>query len=271
MNSNSKKPPVAPAVYRPQPTPRVLQRKTAIPSPPSTQPHIARSQSHPVRQRNPNITFRQQPTPKPVARVPHNANRPVIQRMRDPRVEAEKAKMQQRAQKKTNMAQFAQGHGHLYRAAPNWAEQRMVSGLAFGGNRSSASLITSDISDTVYVAEQSGQAAKHPDDVWNLSGAETIACDEYHDRGLHAEMQIIYSLLEDWKGSGDGYGYGSAEAFLRARIGGGKAVAKGKGCCRLCAAILLKLGVNVGYIENSKYESIWVDPFEVAEIPNPWF
>jgi hypothetical protein len=191
--------------------------------------------------------------------------------MIDPRVEAEKARMQERAQKKTNMALFAQGHGHLYRPAPNWEAQQMVSGLSFGGTRSSASLIASEHSDTIYVAEQSGQAAKHPDDVWNLSGAETIACDEYHERGLHAEMQIIYSLLEDWKGSGDGYGYGSAAAFLRARIGRGIAVAKGKGCCQLCAAILLKLGVNVGYIEKSKFESIWVDPFEVAGIPNPWF
>jgi hypothetical protein len=191
--------------------------------------------------------------------------------MLDPRVEAAKAEMQARANKKATMQRFAQSHGHLYRREPNWEAQRMVSGLSFGGNRSSASLITSDVADTIYVAEQTGQAYKHPDDVWNLSGAETIACDEYQERGLHAEMQIVYSLLVDWKQSGDGYGFRSVEGFLAHRIGGGVAVAKGKGCCQLCAAILLKLGVRVGYIEKSKYESIWVDPFEIAEIPNPWF
>jgi hypothetical protein len=144
----------------------------------------------------------------------------------------------------------------------------MVSGLSFGSNRSSASLITSDIGDTVWVAEQSGQAHKHPDDVWNMSGAETIACDEIRDRGLHAEMQIILVLLNGWKDEGC---HGSAEAYLRGHIEGGVAVSKGKGCCQLCAAILLKLGVRVGYIQPSKFENMWADPFEMAGIDNPWF
>jgi hypothetical protein len=178
------------------------------------------------------------------------------------------AKQAQRAQKKTNMQLYAQSFRQLYRAEPSWAEQRLVSGLSFGGNRSSASLITSDIGDTIFVAEQSGQAHKHPDDVWNLSGAETIACDEYRERGLHAEMQIILQLLTTWREEGS---QGSAEAYLRGRIEGGVAASKGKGCCQLCAAILLKLGVRVAYIQKSKFESIWVDPFEVAEIVNPWF
>lgn len=205
----------------------------------------------------------------PVAQPHHNLGRPVIQRMlSDRRVEAEKEQMRQRAQKKTNMQLYAQGFRHLYRAEPNTAEQRMVSALHFGSNRSSASLITSDIGDTIYVAEQSGQAYKHPDEVWNMSGAETIACDEFRDRGLHAEMQIIFVLLQGWKDEGS---QGSVAAYLRGKIEGGVAVSKGKGCCQLCAAILLKLGVRVGYIQKSKFESIWVDPFEVAEIDNPWF
>jgi len=189
--------------------------------------------------------------------------------MLDPRVERAKAEIQARANKKATMQRFAESHGHLYRPAPNTAEQRMVSGLNFGSNRSSASLITSGIGDTIFVAEQTGKAHKNPDEVWNLSGAETIPCDEYSSRGLHAEMQIIYRLLMEWKQ--ESLGYRSAESYLKYRIGNGVAVSKGKGCCQLCAAILLKLGVRVGYIEKSKYESIWVDPFEEADVPNPLF
>jgi len=184
------------------------------------------------------------------------------------------AHMRARAAKKEKMQQFAQAHHHLYRPEPNWPEQQQVTGLNFGGNRSSASIITSESGDTVYVSEQSGQATKNPLAVVRLSGAETIATDSYCTRGLHSEMQTIYQLLMEWKRSGAEYAQfniHTAEDFLKHRIGGGKAVAKGKGCCQLCAAILLKLGVSVGYIEPSHYENIWVDPFEEADVPNPWF
>ncbi|HET8781833.1 MAG TPA: hypothetical protein VFM63_05425 [Pyrinomonadaceae bacterium] len=208
-----------------------------------------------------------------IAAAPRGVQRAVIQRSWDP-VEREKAKMRERDQKRTDMQQFAQGHAHLYRPAPNWGEQQLVGGLNFGSNRSSASLITSATKDTVYVAEQTGKAYKNPEEVAGLSGAHTVAADEYHERGLHAEMQIIYHLLLEWKQDPvewGKYGLGTAEAFLKDRIGRGKAVSKGKGCCQRCAAILLKLGVSVGYIEPSKFEKIWVDPFEVAGVKNPWF
>lgn len=171
------------------------------------------------------------------------------------------------------MQEFADEH-HLDTPRPQWPEARMVSGLTFGNNRSSASIITSQSSDTVFVAEQTGQAHKHPQAVCSLSGAETISCDEYRERGLHAEMQIVYQLLMEWKGDQAGWarlGLGTAEAFLKYRIGGGRSVSKGKGACRRCAAILLKLGVAVEYVEASKFEAMWVDPFEVAGLKNPWF
>lgn len=260
MNANGKKPPIAPPAYRPQPIPRVLQRKTAVTPPPHNvfKPKVG---GHQV------LQSRKAPP------APPSFSRPVIQRSQDRRLEAEKAKMQARTQKATNMQEFAQGHG-LDTPRPQWPEAQLVSGLTFGNNRSSASLITNQNSDTIFVAEQTGQAHKHPQDVWNLSGAETIACDEYRDRGLHAEMQIVYQLLMEWKSDQVGwaaYGLTTAEAFLKDRIGGGKSVSKGKGACRRCAAILLKIGVKVEYVQASKYEAMWVDPFEVAGLKNPWF
>jgi GNAT superfamily N-acetyltransferase len=195
-----------------------------------------------------------------------------IQRMRT--AETVKAEIQQREQKKQKMADFAKTYAHLYGKPKRTAELRMVNSLSFGGNRSSAAVITSGSGDTVYVSEQQGGASKNPDEVWNLSGAEVVATDCEHGAGLHAEMQTIVSLLREWQESGHEYarfGIKSAEAFVRDRIGGGKAAAKGKGCCQLCAAILLKLGVNVAYIEPSQYEKTWQDPFEWAGFQNPWF
>ena len=269
MNSNGKKPPTAPPVYRPQPTPRVLQRKTAGPP----RPVIAR----PVVAR-PTVAAPRGNYPRPaiqrfVAPVRHGVKQPVIQRAQDRRLEAEKAKMQARTQKATNMQEYADSQG-LDTPRPQWPEAQLVSGLTFGNNRSSASIITSESSDTLFVAEQTGKAHKHPDDVWNLSGAETIACDEYRDRGLHAEMQIIYRLLMEWKSDQAGWaahGIRGPVAYLEYKIGKGRAVSKGKGACRRCAAILTKLGVEVEYVQASKYESMWVDPFEVAGLKNPWF
>jgi hypothetical protein len=189
-------------------------------------------------------------------------------------VEFHKAQSQQRTQKKATMQKFAEQNQKLFGKAPDWPEQQLVQSLTFGNNRSSSSIITSELGDTMYVSEQMGKASKNPDIVWNLSGAETVATDGYRNRGLHAEMQTIFQLLEEWKKSPkewEQFGITTAEDFLKGRIGGGKAVAKGKGCCRLCAAVLLKLGVNVGYIQKSKFESIWVDPFEEAGLKNPWF
>lgn len=274
MNSNGKKPPTAPPAYRPQPTPRVLQRKTAVSPAPAAPSRGANAReifnSKPgghkiIQPRLANQHF--------VAPVLRGVNRPVIQRSQDRRLEQEKAKMQARLQKVTNMQEYADEHGGTT-PQPLWPESQMVSGLTFGNNRSSASIITSRNSDTVFVAEQTGKAHKHPDDVWNLSGAETIACDEFRDRGLHAEMQIVYQLLMEWKADIPGWTalkLGTAEAFLKYRIGGGKSVSKGKGACRRCAAILFKLGVNVEYVQPSKYESMWVDPFEEAGLKNPWW
>jgi hypothetical protein len=207
-------------------------------------------------------------------KIPSTMGATVIQRMNWDPVEQAKAEMRGRQEKKERMAQFAQGYDRLYRKPRNSPELRMVNSLSFGGNRSSAALIMSASGDTIYVAEQHGGASKAPEEIWDLSGAEVIAADSECSSGLHSEMQTIVVLLREWQSSGHEYlpfGINTAEDFLISRIGGGKAVAKGKGCCQLCAAILLKLGVKVAFIEPSKYESTWQDPFEFVGLENPWF
>lgn len=265
----------APPVYRPERT-----HNAKVQAKPSGHFRIGTSPAHPAcRPQQLGISATQQKVPlKPASiqlKAPSaiDATR-VIQRMRADPVERAKAEMRARQQKKKNMAEFAQGYQHLYRQPKNSPEMRMVNSLSFGGNRSSAALITSASGDTIYVAEQHGGASKAPQEIWDLSGAEVIASDSECSSGLHSEMQTIVVLLREWKESGREYqqfGINTAEDFLVSRIGGGKAVAKGKGCCQLCAAILLKLGVQVAFIEPSQYESTWQDPFEFVELENPWF
>lgn len=279
----------APPVYRPERT-----HNAKVQAKPSGHFRIGTSPAHPAcRPQQLGISATQQKVPAASRATPHgsiyiplkpasiqlkapsaiDATR-VIQRMRGDPVERAKAEMRARQQKKKNMAEFAQGYQHLYRQPKNSPEMRMVNSLSFGGNRSSAALITSASGDTIYVAEQHGGASKAPQEIWDLSGAEVIASDSECSSGLHSEMQTIVALLREWKESGHEYQQfeiNTAEDFLVSRIGGGKAVAKGKGCCQLCAAILLKLGVQVAFIEPSQYESTWQDPFEFVELENPWF
>src|SRR5690349_21237397 len=173
---------VTPAVYKPQPQPHVLQKKTVLPpapwqlqnqQPKVSPPAIARPKNPALK---PGVT---QSIQRQAANTRVSSYRPLLRVVqRSTRREEEiRADMRARAEKKEKMRRFAQAHHHLYRPEPNWPEQQQVTGLSFGDNRSSASIITSESGDTVYVSEQSGKATRNPDIVWNLSGAETIATD----------------------------------------------------------------------------------------------
>lgn len=296
----------APPVYRPQPLVSRVQLKPADnskgetrPAPPVYRPQQPPASTAPmpkplISRQSENaigsprfVQRRALALPKPLAKLSRNpvqgtgtviirqgSATHVIQRASLDSVEAAKLKIKGREKKKENMAKFAATYAALYlkpkKSAPDFkAEFKMVDSLSFGGNRSSAAVITNASGDEVYVSGQGGGASKAPEEMWDLSGAEVIATDCERSSGLHAEMQTIVMLLREWAEIWSEST--TAAEFLVDRLGGGKAVAKGKGCCQLCAAILLKLGVKVAFIEPSKYEATWQDPFEFVGLENPWF
>ena len=70
---------------------------------------------------------------------------------------------------------------------------------------------------------------------------------------MHAEMIIIYYCLTSAIDPKDIQAIG----------------VKDKGCCRLCSAMLTKLGISFTRTEDSKYEIQWANPYEYAKKASP--
>lgn len=101
-------------------------------------------------------------------------------------------------------------------------------------------------------ASQTGNAATA---MKAVSGVGTcVAADgKIPNNNMHAEMIIIYYCLTNAINPGDIQAIG----------------VKDKGCCRLCSAMLQKLGISFTRTENSKYEIQWVNPYVSAGKASP--
>lgn len=101
-------------------------------------------------------------------------------------------------------------------------------------------------------ASQAGNASSAIAAVSNL-GTCVAADGKIPNQNMHAEMIIIYYCLTN--------------AIDPSNI---KAIGvKDKGCCRLCSAMLTKLGIAFTRTEDSKYEIQWVNPYLCAGKDSP--
>jgi hypothetical protein len=101
-------------------------------------------------------------------------------------------------------------------------------------------------------ASQTGNGAEAMKAVSHLGTC--VAVDgKIPNSNMHAEMIIIYYCLTNAINPGDIQAIG----------------VKDKGCCRLCSAMLTKLGIKFTRTEDSSYEIQWVNPYECAKKPSP--
>lgn len=110
---------------------------------------------------------------------------------------------------------------------------------------------------TLLFASQAGTGALAASFFGSLEGFKATTCTgadgKIPAQNIHAEMIIVYYCLTN-----------SIDPAAISAIG-----VKDKGCCRMCSAMLGKLGIAFTRTEDSKYEIQWVDPYDCAKMPSP--
>jgi hypothetical protein len=227
----TRRPPVVSPAHRPQFTPRVLQEKAAVVSPPAVQRSVAQ------------------------AKGGRNMFPPVIQRAKEDPLEqirediarfSKKRKVMQKGEVKVAAAKA--------KAADSGALD-IIANIAFSGLDKRATGAVALINGTYYFAGQEGRAFANIEAIKLFFSSKTCeAADKsVPSPNMHAEMLIIYHCFKqgiDPKG---------------ATIG-----VKDKGCCRLCSAALDHLGITYTKTQASIFEAMWVDPWEKAGLKSPF-
>jgi hypothetical protein len=112
-------------------------------------------------------------------------------------------------------------------------------------------------SGTLLFASQAGTGALAAKFFGSLEGFKATTCTGADGRipapNIHAEMIVVYYCLTN-----------SIDPATISAIG-----VKDKGCCRMCSAMLKKLGDAFTRTQDSKYEIQWVDPYDCAKKPSP--
>jgi hypothetical protein len=110
---------------------------------------------------------------------------------------------------------------------------------------------------TLLFASQAGTGALAAKLFGSLEGFKATTCTGADGKipasNIHAEMIIVYYCLIN-----------NIDPTTISAIG-----VKDKGCCRMCSAMLMKLGIAFTRTENSKYEIQWVDPYDCAKKTSP--
>ena len=110
---------------------------------------------------------------------------------------------------------------------------------------------------TLLFASQGGTGGLAAKAFGSLEGFKTTTCTGADSKipkdNIHAEMLLVYYCLTN-----------NIDPGNISAIG-----VKDKGCCRMCSAMLMKLGIAFTRTQDSKYEIQWVDPYDCAGKTSP--
>lgn len=298
----ARKPPPAPPAYRPQPTPKVLQRKVATPARhPATQPARA-PQAPPVYR--PNTPKVLQPmtarglapraTPQAPARpAPFHSRAGVVQRM-----EEEQPRRSSRTSKPTEFFDtsevYKQKRGNTTQQQQTAVEsfvQKGDIGANYSGGvdysvKGRAKLYKEGASPLDEIADKTGLSSSSQDTtavavsrdqkkiyVANQSGRAAAKALEL--AGLDVISAAKYEVIPADHHHEGGL-HGEMQIIYHCLINNiplksihAMGVAGGKGTCEMCAGVLARLGIGFSFIEKSHFQHLWVNPWKLAGKPCP--